>query len=263
MATDRADILVVLPTLGWRLDTLERAISSATSQQGVAVRVVVVVPDDRAEAIGLSQRLGVEVLSDPGRGMSAAINAGLAARRGETFYIWLGDDDYYQPGGLAALHRLHETHPDALVAYGACNYVDDAGETIWVSRAGGLARTLLGVGPNLIPHPAAMMRLDALEAVGGYDDNLRLVMDLDVLLKLKKKGLFVHTTEVVSAFGWHDDSLTVADRRASGREARMVKRRHLPPWIRLIEPLWEYPVDLASRLAARRLNRRRNIDENH
>ncbi len=260
LAIDSADVLVVLPTLGQRPDTLTEAITSATTQEGVAVRVVAVIPDDQEEARKRATTLGADVVSDPGRGMSAAINAGLATRQGERFYIWLGDDDYYQPGGLATLHQLLIDHPAAVVAYGACDYVSQDGDTLWVSRAGVWAKRLIGIGPNLIPHPAAMMRLDALEAIGGYDEGLDLVMDLDVLLRLKPHGRFVSTNQVVSAFGWHPGSLTVNDRLASSQEARVVKRRHLPAWLRPIEPLWEHPVAWASGFAARALNRRGKAD---
>ena len=263
MVAEGADILVVLPTLGRRLDSLQKALDSAIASQQRRVRVVLVVPKEASEAAKLARLRGAEVVSDPGRGMSAAINAGLAARSDEQYYIWLGDDDLYRPGGLATLAKLLDSHPDAVVAHGACDYVADDGSVLWVSRAGVLARRIIGFGPNLIPHPAAMMRLDALERVGGYDEGLKLAMDLDVLLRLRREGRFVSTTAVVSAFGWHPGSLTVADRRASAAEARTVKRRFLPRWMRWAEPLWEYPVAWASQIAASRLNRRGNSERNH
>ena len=39
------EILVVMPTLGERLDTLAESIESVTSQAGVRTRLVVVVPE--------------------------------------------------------------------------------------------------------------------------------------------------------------------------------------------------------------------------
>lgn len=254
----KADILVVLPTLGDRPEKLERALESVDAQRpDLSVRVVLVIPEDKKDVIAQGGAQHVDIVADPGTGMSAAINAGLAARHGEQFYIWLGDDDFYQPGGLATLRAMLLADDRAVVAYGGCDYVDDDDEVLWTSKAGRLASLLIGTGPNLVPHPAAMMRLDALEQVGGYDNTLSLAMDLDVLLKLKKKGRFVATTEVVSGFGWHPDSLTVQDRKKSSREARTVKRRHLPTPLRILEPLWEYPVGWASSWAAHTLNRKR------
>jgi Glycosyl transferase family 2. len=240
--------------LGARISMLERALASVR-HQGDGVHLVVVVPQGKKDARALARSFDATVVDDPGRGMSAAINAGLAARTGERFYIWLGDDDAYCPGGLSSLKALLQNNPRAVVAYGACDYVRENGDVVWRSRAGRLARWMLGLGPNLIPHLAALIRLDELLDAGGYDEDLRFVMDLDAFLKLKKKGPFVSTPEVISQFGWHRQSLTVQDRKKSSGEARMVKRRHLPGWAKPIEPLWEFPVQWASALMARSLNR--------
>lgn len=245
---------MVLPTLGQRIPMLRNAVESVRNQDDGA-HLVVVVPQGKKEARALAKKAGATVVDDPGRGMSAAINAGLLARGTEQFYIWLGDDDAYRPGALGTLKDLLTAHPQAVVAYGACDYVNDQEESVWTSKAGRFARWLIGIGPNLIPHPAAMIRLDALEAIGGYDEDLSLAMDLEVFLKLKKKGSFVSTSQVVSQFGWHPESLTVQNRKRSSDEARLVKRRHLPAWAKPFEPLWEYPVQWASGLAARSLNR--------
>jgi hypothetical protein len=253
------DVLVVLPTLGTRNDRLQQALWSIEQQRhDLAVTIALVVPEDAAEARTIGAQFGAVIVDDPGRGMSAAMNAGRAVATTEKATIWLGDDDRYEEGGLAALFALLMGTPDAVVAYGGCRYVADSGRQLWVNQAGRFASTLLRFGPNLIPHPAAMIRLDALEAVTGYDESLRLVMDLDVFLKLKKIGRFVSTKHPVASFGWHEDSLTVAGRVASEKEARAVKRRHLPAVLRPVSWLWEWPVAGASRIAAHTLNRRVN-----
>jgi hypothetical protein len=255
VAAPSSDILVVLPTLGDRLELLERALRSIDLQRGdVNLTLVMVVPAFQRAARTLGNKFGAQIVSDPGRGMSAAINEGLSQRTTEQFYIWIGDDDQFRPGGLATLKRLLERKPHAPVAYGGCDYVDDSDAVLWVSKAGGLASQMLGFGPNLIPHLASMMRLDDLEAIGGYDESLRYTMDLDVLLRLKKRGRFLSTTTVTSAFGWQPNSLTVDNRSASAKEARAVKRRYLPAWLRWCEPLWAYPVTLASAFAAHRIS---------
>lgn len=250
-------VLVVLPTLGTRNESLARALQSIDAQRSdVPLTIALVVPRGASDARTLGEAHRAVVVDDPGSGMSAAMNAGRSIRTSEDYTIWLGDDDRYRPGGLAQLVNLLDANPDSPVAYGACVYVDSAGREIWTSRAGVWARRLLGWGPNLIPHPAAMIRIDALESVGGYDPHLRLVMDLDVFLKLKPLGTFRQTTSPVAEFGWHPDSLTVSDRIASEREAAKVKAQHLPGILRPFSWLWEVPVALASRLAARRLNKR-------
>lgn len=250
-------VLVVLPTLGDRLETLRETLTSVDAQRAdVDLTLVVVAPHSAKDARQLAAEFGAVVVDDPKTGISEAINRGIAARTDEEYYAWIGDDDLFRPGGLARLRRLLDGTPRAVVAFGGCDYIDHRGRTIAVSNAGALAVFLLPWGPDLVPHPGSLIRLDDLEAVGAFDPNLRFAMDLDAFLKLRARGRFVWTRESVSAFRWHPDSLTVSDRSSSSREAEAVKRRHTPAAVRWASPLWALPIRWASAFAANRLNNR-------
>jgi glycosyltransferase involved in cell wall biosynthesis len=248
-------VLVILPTLGDRLDSLEETLRSVDAQRAdIDVTLVVVAPAAASAARELATRHGAVVVDDPKTGISDAINRGLAARNGETFYAWIGDDDLFRPGGLARLRSILDERQDAVLAFGGCEYIDPEGRTITVSNAGSLATFLLAWGPDLIPHPGTMIRLDALESIGGFDPALKYAMDLDAFLKLRRHGKFAWTREIVSAFRWHPDSLTVANRLNSSRESEAVKRRHLPAPLRPVSVLWQYPIRWASAFAAGRVS---------
>lgn len=251
-----ARILVVLPTLGDRLDTLRETLESIERQKkDVSLRLVLVAPASADGARTLAHSFGATIVDDPKTGISDAINRGIAARESEEFYAWMGDDDLFRPGGLKTLQDLLDQHPDAIVSYGGCDYINPAGETAAEFRAGKFAQFLLPWGPDLIPHPGSMIRLDMLEAIGGFDPKLKYAMDLDAFLKLRKRGKFVCTKKPVSAFRWHPDSLTVANRRNSSLESEAVKAKHLPAAIRPIRFIWQYPIRWASALAAQRVSR--------
>ncbi|HSN05908.1 MAG TPA: glycosyltransferase [Candidatus Angelobacter sp.] len=250
-------VLVVLPTLGDRLDTLAETLRSVDVQRSdVDLTLALVVPASSTAAIDLGRAHGALIVDDPRKGISPAINAGIAAATDEEFYAWMGDDDLFRPGGLRTLRDLLDAAPEAVLAYGGCDYIDPQGRTIGTSRAGRLAQWLLAWGPDLIPHPGTMIRLDALRAIGCFDADLRYAMDLDAFLSLRSHGRFVCTTSSVSAFRWHPDSLTVANRAASSAESEAVKSRHLPTYLRPVEPLWRAPVRWASAWAARGVSRR-------
>ncbi len=252
-----SDILVVLPTLGDRLETLDETLHSVDRQRDdVNLTLAVVCPPDAKAARDLAARHGARLIDDPRQGISAAINRGIASRDGETYYAWIGDDDLFRDGGLATLKGLLDEREDAVLAFGGCEYIDPTGSVLAVSNAGGLAPMLLPWGPDLIPHPGSMIRLDALERIGGFDVTLKYAMDLDAFLKLRSEGRFLWTRTAVSAFRWHPDSLTVANRLGSSREAEAVKRRHLPPALRPLSPAWHYPIRWASAWAARRVTAR-------
>jgi glycosyltransferase involved in cell wall biosynthesis len=253
----RADVLVVLPTLGERLDYLEQSLASVADQRHhVDLTLVVVLPQDATEARALASRYGALVVDDPRLGISRAINAGIEAADGEQYYAWIGDDDLFRYGGLAHLKSLIESRPDAVLAYSGCDYIDDDGNVLLTSRFGRLARWLLPVGPSLIPHPGSLIRLDAMREVGLFDEGLRYAMDLDLFLALRSKGRFVSSRRSVTAFRWHSSSLTVANKRSSNAEADAVRVRHLPRALRPFHQLWHAPIRWASVRAANNVSGR-------
>lgn len=250
-----ARVLIVIPTLGKRPHLLEQTMRSVTAQS-VEADVVVVGPRGDTGLAALARDFGAHVMPDPGS-QAAAINLGVgSAASHHEFVNWLGDDDLLTVNSLADTTSVLDRDPEAVLAFGACDYIDEAGALLWTSRAGSWAPKILGWGPDLIPQPGMLVRTSSWQAVGGLDESLRFAFDLDLLLSLRKHGDFVFTNSVVSCFRWHPDSLTVADRTQSLDESETVKRRYLGPRARSLAWSWEGPVRLATRIAANRVTRR-------
>jgi len=250
-----ADVLIVVPTLGKRLDFLDQTLSSIRDQS-VESDIVVVIPPTSTDARELAQSFDATLVDDPGS-LPAAINAGVrAAEPRHRFVNWIGDDDLLAPGSLDVTVGALNADSEAVLAYGACQYIDDAGRDLWTSSAGRWATRILSWGPDLIPQPGMLVRRTAWDASGGVDESLRFAFDLDLLLKLRRHGSFVDVGTVVSSFRWHPDSLTVSDRTASLNESELVKRRYLSGLARSLSWTWERPVRVATRLAAREVSRR-------
>ena len=244
-------LLVVLPTLGTRLDLLAEALESCVEAgKRVPLTLAVIVPKGAAKARALARKAGARIIDDPGAGMASAVNAGLACATSERYYVWVGDDDRLVARGIAALVDELDKDDRAVVAYGQCDYITQSGSVVGTSGAGALARFLLPWGPNLIPHPGTIVRISALRSIGFFDPSLNYALDLDVFLKLRGTGRFVSRPVVSAQFRWHPESLTVADRHASSLEAMAIKRSHLPAWARPLSPLWHWPVAWASMVAS-------------
>jgi glycosyltransferase involved in cell wall biosynthesis len=250
-----ARVLLIIPTLGRRVDLLRQTLESIRDQVPHRADIVIVCPSDAEEAVKLGAEFCARAVDDPG-GMTAAINAGLAqAEPGHEYFNWIGDDDLLTPGSLAATVSALDADPGAVAAFGYCDYIDAADRVLFTSRAGVLAPWLMTWGPDLVPQPGALFRLVTVRQVGGLDPTLSYAMDLDMMLRLRRRGTFVNTGRTLSCFRWHPTSTTVANRTASLDEAEQVKRRYLSPAQRRLAPLWEGPVRAATRLAARRVNR--------
>lgn len=248
-------VLIVVPTLGTRPVLLEECLRSIVGQ-GPEVSIVMVAPRGNEVVSRLAADVGAQVVDDPGS-LAGAINIGVVAAGEHHEYVnWIGDDDLLEPGSLAATVEALDADPGAVLAYGACRYIDEDGRELWISRAGQWAPRILKWGPDLIPQPGMLVRRSAWAAVGGLDESFRFAFDLDLLLKIQPLGRFIDVDRVVSAFRWHGDSLTVGDRSTSLAESERARRRALSPTARRLAWAWERPVRGATRVAAWELNRR-------
>lgn len=222
-------ILFVIPTLGERPELLRRCLDSVREQQ-VQLDLVVVAPRGRGVE-DLIAGYGGRFVEDPRRGgLSGALNAGLAAARpGTTYFAWLGDDDLLAPGSLSATTRALAQDPGAVMAFGWCDYIDTNDQVVFRSRAGKLAAATLGFGPNLVPQPGSLMRYGAVVAVGGLDEGVRLAMDLDLFLRLRRYGRLVALPRTLASFRWHPDSATVSAETASMEESDQLRMKYMHP----------------------------------
>ena len=244
-----------MATLGRRPEYLAQTLASIR-EQGIAADIVMVAPLDAPGIAETASQFGAELLADPGS-LPLAINAGMATKAAHHEYVnWLNDDDLLQPGSLAATVAALDSDSLASVAYGACSYINETGEQLWVSKAGPWATRVLGWGPDLIPQPGMLVRASAWDRVGGLDASFDLAFDLDLLLRLKKVGPLIDTGVTVSSFRWHADSLTVDDRTKNIAESERAKRAALTPGARKVAWVWEGPVRVATRVAAREVQRR-------
>ena len=118
------DVLVVVPTLGQRLDSLAESLESITSQEGV--RDAYRRGGTRGRSTGWSSPSARvpswwTTLDEACLPRSTPVLRHTRTR----LTTWLNDDDFYAPGASALLAGMLESDSDASVAYGACVYVDD------------------------------------------------------------------------------------------------------------------------------------------
>jgi GT2 family glycosyltransferase len=255
-----AGVLMVVPTLGRRLSHLGLCLESIVAQAGgdrdLELDLVLVCPPSE-EVDQLAQRYGARVVPDPRRGMSGALNAGFAAGDDATEYVgWLGDDDLLTAGSLAATTTALDASPGASMAYGWCDYIDDAGRVIFANRAGRWAGRMIAFAPNLVPQPGSLMRLRDVRAVGGVDEGLTLSMDLDLFLRLRARGPLLPVARTLASFRWHPDSVTVQSEEASAEEADQVRMRYMSRPVACVYRVARWPGRWALRLVKWRVRGR-------
>jgi glycosyltransferase involved in cell wall biosynthesis len=169
-------------------------------------------------------------------GIAAALNAGLREidRRGYRFVARLDAADTSLPGRLAAQLEFLERHPDHALVGCQAEIVDVSGRLLYLVRPPSHHRDLVGelCRRNPLVHPSVMMRTEAVEQVGCYDEALRTSEDYDLFCRISK-SFKVGSLDRVGV------RCVVSINRTSGRrwrQARMSRLRvqlaHFPigPW---------------------------------
>jgi len=250
------EIGIVVPTLGTRPEYLAQCLRSIREAGSSLIHIVM--PVSASLPPEITSDLYDQVIADPGTGLSAAIHTGLITFPEPVRFInWLGDDDLLKPGSLdIALRELRDDHK-AVLAFGGCDYINSENQVIFTNKSGKYAVPLLRVGPQLIPQPGSLFRRDAYEKIGGLNSEFKWAFDLDLLIRLSQVGTFRFLGHTLASFRWHDDSLSVGGRDGSVREASLIRKRFLPPWLKPISELWELPMRSVIKYAGTKVSRRR------
>ncbi len=246
---------IVVPTLGKRPEYLLQCLQSIRAA-GKA-HILLVAPSDFKTEHLVSAGLIDGKIDDPSLGLSEAINLGIRSLPSEIEFVnWLGDDDLLVADTLGLTEKTLLDNPNCIMVFGACDYINSEGKTVWTNKSGQWAVPLLRFGPDLIPQPGALFQRSAFEGVGGLSAQLDWAFDFDLFVKFLKLGRLKYLDKTLASFRWHPESLSVEHRKMSVNEASAVRVGHLPRFLRPISILWELPVKQATLWAGSRVTQK-------
>lgn len=195
-------------------------------QQTFPVAEIIVVDDGSTD----DPRAVVETYSDPRIRYFRQKNGGLANARNtgvrETTSPWVGfldADDRWEPRKLELQVKALQADPEAVLCYTG-KLLAGPGELRSVAPAEPVEKNWPKLRyQNTITPSTVIIRRDALEAVGGFDDQLRACEDWDLWVRLGPKCRMVAVDEPVTWYRMTANSLsTNVDRMLTSVE-RMLK----------------------------------------
>ena len=210
---DFPKVSIVIPAYN-ASNYLAEAIDSALAQTYSNVEIIVVNDGSKdngaTRAVALSYGEKIRYFEKENGGSSSALNMGIANMTGEWF-SWLSHDDLYQPEKLEkqiefmlSLH-INDTELSKHVFFSASELIDSTGNVIRAcnaKRAQKLANKVNSFPHNgyLIAEPtvhnfhgcSCLVHRDTFSDVGFFDENLRLLNDVDFWFRLYSSGYKVH-----------------------------------------------------------------------
>jgi glycosyltransferase involved in cell wall biosynthesis len=226
MVTAIPDVSVVIPTRN-RWDLLSRSgLSAALMQTGVNLEIIVVddgsTDDTPARLAALeSEDPRVRVIRhDERQGVSRARNRGIAEARAE-WLAFLDDDDLWSPDklrrqlDLARRTRAGFVYGSAIVLDGRRNVLRLLESPQPTALPEHLARQ------NVVPagQSNVLARTDAVRRLGGFDDQLALIADWDMWIRLAHAEQAAACDDILVAYVLHSEGMQVLESDASGARA--------------------------------------------
>jgi GT2 family glycosyltransferase len=209
----RPQVTVIIPTFN-RARYLAEAVQSVLDQTFSDYELIVV---DDGSTDGTSAVLAgfedprLRVLSQENRGISAAMNAGLRAARGE-YIARLDSDDVWFSDLLTRETSILDSHPDIGVVYSKAQAMSANGR----SREHYLGLPLRYPYDTLLSllwgdctcNITTLARRSCFAAAGPYDETFRTHEDWDMWLRVARSCHFTFLNSTLGRFREHDNRIT-------------------------------------------------------
>lgn len=145
--------------------------------------------------------------SEKDGGQSAAFNKGFSHARGR-FLTWLNADDILFPDALAAIEKETRRHLETEWFIGSSMYVDRDLRITRCFRCHRFSRLRARFGFLSVGGPSSFFTKRLLDSVGGIDENLHFLMDIDLWYKFARNRhkTYKRTCSYVFAYRIHEDS---------------------------------------------------------
>jgi glycosyltransferase involved in cell wall biosynthesis len=192
---------------------MRAAIDSALAQTWPATEVLVV--DDGSNDGGATDEIArsygdrIRYIRKPNGGVASALNAGIAAMRGEVF-CWLSHDDRHWPNKI----KLQMAEWDRLGRAGVVlisdyRLIDETGATITDVR---LDHRMLASKPQYtllrgsIHGCSVFVPKCLFDKVGNFKEDLPTTQDYDLWHRMQRAGVkFIHMPDILIDSRWHDE----------------------------------------------------------
>jgi len=211
-------VSVLLPV--WNGERFLRPAVESILRQTFSSLELIVIDDGSTDAsAAIAESLArdddrVRVLRRSHEGLSPALNAGLAAARGE-YIARMDADDVSVPHRLEKQVAFLDSHPACVAAGAWIEVVDESGQPLglktFVQTHAEISAALLG-GISPIAHPTVVIRRDAVQAAGGYDERFYPSEDLDLWFRLAEHGELANIGEPLLRHRRHKGALAIRER---------------------------------------------------
>lgn len=258
MSVDSPKVTVLISTYN-RPDYLREAVESVVNQK-MSDWELLVMNDGGLDAAPVIESFGdprIRYFDDTeNRGAAYRFNFGLKHARGR-YVTYLGDDDLFYPNHLEVLSQALDDHPGIALAYSdlyavSCVKDEATGRRFVLDKSIKVSRDFnrdFMFYYNHVLHVSLMHRIEAAEKVGGFDENVKVLIEWSLNRRLCFYFDFLHVPIPTGEYYmplFKSDRISVVQRKDKESYRHNIRkiRTNLPsdPWTKVIKVDVIYPV---------------------
>ena len=211
---------------------IEKTINSVLSQNYPNLEFIIIDGGSTDNSIEIIKKYENHLLywvSEPDRGQSHAINKGLAKSSGEIL-TWLNSDDWYLPETLKKFATIFQNNPEVGMVVGAGRVGDLEGNEMHYIKPNtdmNLESLYDWMNGGDFLQPSSAFSRSALELSGPIDESIHIALDVDLWIRMAKKGVkFISTNDLLSEALSHPNAKTTAFEKLMLLDCAMVITQH-------------------------------------
>lgn len=199
-------VTTIIPTYN-RKHKIEEAIKSVLDQKRSDVEIIVVDDGstDGTEEFLMEKNFPIKYIKKENGGVSSARNRGISEASGK-YIAFLDSDDLWLENKLSKQIEYFENNPNVCLVY-TDQYIEIDGENIDVTRFERNKPSSKVVLPAFVDHTpihtsTVMVKKQALDVVGGFDEALSVHEDSELWNRLSDYGEFGFIEEALGIYRW-------------------------------------------------------------
>jgi len=206
---------------------LEQTIESVLAQDYPRIEYIVMDGGSTDGTLAILERYRdrLQFVSEPDQGAADAINRGFERSRGQIL-AWLGADDLYLPGAIAAAVEAFAAAPDAAVVYGEAYWIDETGKRLARYPTVSPYRPQVFAKECAVCQPACFIRREPAESVGLLNASLQSAFDYDLWIRLSQRYRFQAIPRELAASRMHRRNKSLGQKRQMFEETIGLLRKH-------------------------------------
>jgi glycosyltransferase involved in cell wall biosynthesis len=218
-------VSIVTPSLNLARD-VEQTVRSVLEQDYPRIEYVLMDGGSTDGTLDVLRRFEdrLELVSEADEGPADAVNKGMRRTNGSVI-AFLNADDYYLPGAVTAAVAALEQKPGVAAVYGDGVWVDEGGAEIRPYPVAEFDGERLRE-QCFICQPAAFLRREAWEAIGGLDASLQYTFDYDLWIRLARRHSMVRIPGRLAASRMHAENISIGSRAKVFEETIGLLKRH-------------------------------------